>query len=649
MRIITFGTYDLLHEGHINILRRCKNYENRVSGQIDNYLIVGISSDELSDKKGKKTHEKLEIRVNKIKQLNIVDEIFIEEKLEDKRLYIEKYNIDILIMGDDWKYKFDWIGIPCVYLERTKGISSTKIKVKELLRLRTISNNKYRYGVIDCGGLKHSSFFNKLKKIFDDNDIECLCIDTLDEDKVAVDKNLDGIICFNIPFSKQNLCKKGPIPVYLIDHGCSPLKFFLKDPLRYEYIDYMLLAGPGIKKCIDSYIGKNNTTKSTAFLKSSQVLEPININSNIKDIILYAPTWGCYEERLRQIETLAGIAKFGEQYNIYISIHPDFYHTTQNHKIKTFCNENGLHYNENMETGELIKYSKVVISDVSSILIEASYIGIKTIQLYQNNYPDNPAINDLPYVFGLPKLWCGGIMCYKLEELKSIIDELEVYPKKIYNTISKNICSDANITLDADDILLYNILINTGRQRDHNLYSDVETSNRRHNYNLCQDYPGKVIYNIDEDSFDITKMDNLFMVEYDFFQEHYDIIEEFNISERCCIKIKTFNEYLLYQSIVLSSEGEFATLNTGAYYNQRSVLRSPIIKKYNFVFYFNEINTELLNILDYHLQHGVININGIIIPDNKSLYLSAILSYQYRVYVNEYDENLEPYIGKVIQ
>ena len=121
MRIITFGTFDLIHIGHINILKRAKEYGNT--------LIVGISSDELNySKKNKYQIYKYEERCEIVKSLKFVDEIFKEESLEKKRDYILEHKADILIMGDDWKGKFDFLNNICkvIYLSRTPYISTTE-------------------------------------------------------------------------------------------------------------------------------------------------------------------------------------------------------------------------------------------------------------------------------------------------------------------------------------------------------------------------------------------------------------------------------------------------------------------------------------------------------------------------------------------
>ena len=121
-RIITFGTFDLFHIGHLNILERAKAYGD--------YLIVGISSDQLNFSKKQKypvCSQKHRIRI--ISALKCVDEVFVEESLELKGSYIKKYNADVLLMGNDWLGKFDDFKSICnvVYLDRTPSISTTEL------------------------------------------------------------------------------------------------------------------------------------------------------------------------------------------------------------------------------------------------------------------------------------------------------------------------------------------------------------------------------------------------------------------------------------------------------------------------------------------------------------------------------------------
>ena len=128
-KVITYGTFDLLHYGHINLLRRAKS--------LGDYLIVGLSTDEFNNKeKNKECYFDFENRKLLLDAVRYVDLVIPEETWDQKVLDIQKYNVDIFVIGDDWKGKFDYLedfGIEVVYLPRTKEISTTKIK-KDLNR-----------------------------------------------------------------------------------------------------------------------------------------------------------------------------------------------------------------------------------------------------------------------------------------------------------------------------------------------------------------------------------------------------------------------------------------------------------------------------------------------------------------------------------
>jgi glycerol-3-phosphate cytidylyltransferase len=121
-KVITYGTFDLLHTGHINILRRAKEYGD--------YLIVAISSDEFNALKGKKAYYSFEQRKLILEAIRYVDEVIPEHTWEQKVQDVKDHEVDVFVMGDDWKGKFDFLKEHCevIYLPRTVGISTTKIK-----------------------------------------------------------------------------------------------------------------------------------------------------------------------------------------------------------------------------------------------------------------------------------------------------------------------------------------------------------------------------------------------------------------------------------------------------------------------------------------------------------------------------------------
>jgi glycerol-3-phosphate cytidylyltransferase len=123
-RVITYGTFDLLHYGHINLLRRAK--------APGDYLIVAISTDEFNwESKHKKTYFTYEQRKQLLEAIRYVDLVISENDWKQKRSDMQEYHIDTFVMGDDWKGKFDFLkeeGVEVVYLPRTPEVSSSKIK-----------------------------------------------------------------------------------------------------------------------------------------------------------------------------------------------------------------------------------------------------------------------------------------------------------------------------------------------------------------------------------------------------------------------------------------------------------------------------------------------------------------------------------------
>lgn len=137
-KVITYGTYDLLHQGHINLLKRAK--------ALGDYLIVGVTADSFDRDRGKlNVRNNVLERVEAVKATGLADEIIIEEYVGQKIDDIQKYNIDIFAIGGDWVGKFEYLKEYCevVYLPRTEGISSTM--------LREASTEPVRLGIIGCG------------------------------------------------------------------------------------------------------------------------------------------------------------------------------------------------------------------------------------------------------------------------------------------------------------------------------------------------------------------------------------------------------------------------------------------------------------------------------------------------------------------
>lgn len=138
VKVITYGTFDLFHEGHYRLLKRAK--------ALGDYLIVGVTTEGFDKARGKLgVVDSLVKRIENVKATGFADEIIVEEYVGQKFVDVQRYNVDIFAIGSDWVGKFDYLGEHCkvVYLERTKDISSTAI--------RETKYNTYRIGIIGNG------------------------------------------------------------------------------------------------------------------------------------------------------------------------------------------------------------------------------------------------------------------------------------------------------------------------------------------------------------------------------------------------------------------------------------------------------------------------------------------------------------------
>ncbi|NIZ19907.1 adenylyltransferase/cytidyltransferase family protein [Entomospira culicis] len=121
-KVLTYGTFDLFHYGHMQLLNRAK--------QLGDHLTVGLSSDRFNQEKGKTTVHPYALRYEFLSQIKYIDAILCEESWEQKIDDIQKNAIDIFVMGDDWQGKFDFLQAYCqvIYLPRTPDVSSTQLK-----------------------------------------------------------------------------------------------------------------------------------------------------------------------------------------------------------------------------------------------------------------------------------------------------------------------------------------------------------------------------------------------------------------------------------------------------------------------------------------------------------------------------------------
>ena len=211
-KVITYGTFDLLHQGHINLLKRAKD--------LGNYLIVGVTSDSFDRGRGKlNVRNNVLERVEAVKATGFADEVIIEDYLGQKIDDIQKYDVDIFAIGSDWTGKFDYLNEYCkvVYLPRTEGISSTM--------LRAESQDVFRIGVIGSGRIAHR-FVPETKVVNGADVVAVLNPDAAEAESFAKQHDIEAYTDFEPFIDKVDI-------VYIASPHLT----------HYNYIKRSLLAG----------------------------------------------------------------------------------------------------------------------------------------------------------------------------------------------------------------------------------------------------------------------------------------------------------------------------------------------------------------------------------------------------------------------
>lgn len=383
-KVITFGTFDIFHEGHRNILSRAK--------QLGDILIVGVSSDELSIKKGKNLCWNLEKRITHVKPY--ADIIFVEESLTEKKNYVIKYGADLLVMGSDWNNAFNWVGIPCVYLPRTEGVSSTILRIEEMSGASFFFYN-------------YNEQFYLLQHYFD---------------KFKIKYQTDKVINENSAIITFDKVQKNPTdkPVIMISNNVSVTDW----KIDAENVDYFIVPGKLHKKSIESFTGK--TAISSGYIFSEYLFE--NLKS---ETLLFAPAYSQDPKVL-------------QEHDIILSIIKKYKHTILYHDQKI------------TKKASLIKTAEIIISDDSNILAMAAAVGKKTIQILMSSYHNNPALPySLPLITGLSQTFVGGIVT-RIEKLDELLKNS--ISQKIYDMVSFNVLRNMQIYNEAYEKVIHEIL-----------------------------------------------------------------------------------------------------------------------------------------------------------------------------------------------
>lgn len=184
IKVITYGTYDHLHQGHINLLKRAK--------ALGDYLIVGVTTENFDINRGKiNVEQSLMERIEAVRSLGIADEVFPEEYVGQKIDDIKRNNIDIFTVGSDWEGQFDYLNEYCkvVYLPRTEGVSSTQIRAEKKLKMGAVGTdstiNKFKLNSQFINGLEFEDVYFDEKAYFDFSNIPNI----LDSYEKLLDRN----------------------------------------------------------------------------------------------------------------------------------------------------------------------------------------------------------------------------------------------------------------------------------------------------------------------------------------------------------------------------------------------------------------------------------------------------------------------------
>ena len=245
--IITFGTFDMWHIGHINILRRAKELGDR--------LVVGVSTDDMNEvEKGKKAFYNQDERLAIVKACKYVNEVFLEESLNKKVDYINEFGADVLIMGDDWTGKFDHLPCEVIYLPRTENISSSDLREK-LLKLDeclslTVADQHYDYG---ASNLKNESMRSVLKWVPENSEIVDIG-HTNHFDSVYRERNIK-VIPYTLPNDMHYFNKKCDCVIirHVLEH--SPFPFLVLKKIHEHLSDEgkLIIVIPMISDWIDNW------------------------------------------------------------------------------------------------------------------------------------------------------------------------------------------------------------------------------------------------------------------------------------------------------------------------------------------------------------------------------------------------------------
>ena len=208
VKVITYGTYDHLHYGHIKLLERAK--------ALGEYLIVGVTADDFDKARGKiNVEQSLVERIEAVKNTGIADEIVVEEYEGQKIDDIKRYGVDIFTVGSDWAGKFDYLNEYCkvVYLERTKGVSSTELRSKEnkvkIGLAGDVSKSEFKKYYKECSAVNGAEVAGVFPDLYENVVIDTNEYDgTVYQDFDGLLENCDAVYIASHPNARSDYIKK---------------------------------------------------------------------------------------------------------------------------------------------------------------------------------------------------------------------------------------------------------------------------------------------------------------------------------------------------------------------------------------------------------------------------------------------------------
>lgn len=235
VKVITYGTYDLLHQGHINLLRRAK--------ELGDYLIVGVTSDSFDVGRGKlNVRNNVLERVEAVKATGYADEVIIEDYLGQKIDDIQRYDVDIFAIGSDWEGKFDYLNEYCkvVYLPRTEGISSTMLReqTEDVFRIGIVGSGRIARRFVPEAAVVNSA---DVTAVFDPDAAgaeafaEKFGIQAYSEDYKSFLDNVDAVYVASPHLTHYDYVKRA---LYAGKHVLCEIPFVLSAPQAKELYDY---------------------------------------------------------------------------------------------------------------------------------------------------------------------------------------------------------------------------------------------------------------------------------------------------------------------------------------------------------------------------------------------------------------------------